>query len=100
MEKVYHEMDTKSKLDGEKQLSGVKAYVTVRAYIPKGDGELNLPAIIILEDGEVTLLHEARPITIEYATMPWNHKASEVIREAIRLFDLLRLKVWEKADGE
>jgi len=94
MEKVYHEMEAR---DHDKPVS---PYVMVRAYIPKGDGELDLPAIIILEDGDATQLHDVKPMTIEYATMPWEHKASEVIREAIRLFDLLRLKVWEKADGE
>lgn len=94
MEKVYHEMEAK---DHDKPVS---PYVMVRAYIPKGDDEYDLPAIIILEDGTVSDLGARHPEHTEYTTMKWNHKASEVIREAICLFDLLRLKVWEKVDGE
>ena len=95
MEKVYHEMDTRP--TGESP--NIRTYIEVQAYIPKGEEQTELPAVIVLAQGSINLATRS-PDDIEYATMPWDHKASEVIREAIRLFDLLRLKVWEKVDGE
>ena len=101
MEKVYHEMDSKSMLDDNKELSGIRLCVSVKAFIPEsGKGEQDLPAIILLEDGKADLTGLFNPDNHQFVTTEWNHKASEVIREAIRLFDLLRLKVWEKVDGE
>lgn len=94
MEKVYHEMDTKPIAN-----ELIRTYIEVQAWRPVGAKESELPAVIILAQGSISIADRS-PTTTEYTAMPWDHKASDVIREAIRLFDLLRVEVWEQADKE
>ena len=94
MEKIYREVAEKSE-----HYQTDSPCVQVRVFIPTIDDDYDLPALILLNEGTVNSCGETcfnYNLTDCITELEHNHNKPYLIRQAIKVFDQLKEKIWNK----